>query len=143
VENYLLKISQTTLYRFFLLTATGAATLLDLIRVGFFDNRADIVFLGLTFALEAILLLNIIVNIVGKGSLWRYIFSPNGLAEMIFFICNFLSSSFNQDSFMLFQVANYVKIINAVRVSEILAYLQRRWKAELIRKYNKERQKLK
>lgn len=122
---------------------TGAATLMDLLRVGFFDKRADRSFLIVTFFLQAFLLLNICVNIAFKSSVWKYLLSVNGIAEVIFFICNFLSSSFNQTSFILFQVANYIKIINAVRVSEILAYLQRRWKAELVRKYNKEREKLK
>ncbi|TNV71338.1 hypothetical protein FGO68_gene6972 [Halteria grandinella] len=139
----LIQISQTNLYRLILLGTTGLATLIDLFRVGFFDKRADVIFLVVTFILQAFLLMNICVNISFKTSVWKYIFSPNGLAEICFFVCNFLSSSFNQTSFMLFLVANYIKIINAVRVSEILAYLQKRWKAELVRKYNKEREKLK
>lgn len=76
-------------------------------------------------------------------SIITYFFTMNGFAEMAFFICNFLSSGINKSDFMLFLVANYLKIINAVRVSEILSYLQKRWKAKLIRKYKKEREKLK
>jgi hypothetical protein len=96
---------------------------MDLFRVGFFDKTADTAFLIITFVLESILLLNIIVNVAFKKSFWQYITTANGFAEVVFFVCNFLSSSINQTSFMLFIVANYVKIINAVRVSEILAYL--------------------
>ena len=47
----LIKISQTNLYRFILLSVTGIATLIDLFRVGFFDKRADTTFLVFTFLL--------------------------------------------------------------------------------------------
>ena len=85
--------------------------------------------------------MNILKNIVKLG--FQNLLTFNGFAEITFFLCNFISSSLNTSDFMLYLVSNYVKIINAVRVSEILSYLQKRWKAKLIVKYMKEREKLK
>lgn len=67
--------------------------------------------------------MNVIANIVKQSSLSQYLLSMTGFAEVIFITCNFLSSSLNESSFTLFLVANYIKIINVVRVYEILSFL--------------------
>ena len=78
-----------------------------------------------TIILLLALLFNINVNMFATPgqTVATYLKSMNGFAEVSFFVCNILSSAVNEDSFLLFMVSNYVKIINAVRVSEILAYL--------------------
>lgn len=47
----LLAISKTKIYKTLHIGATMIMTLIDLIRVGFFDSRADIGFLVVTFCL--------------------------------------------------------------------------------------------
>jgi hypothetical protein len=66
----------------------------------------------------------------------------NGFAEIIFIVCNIFSSSII-DNILLQLTANFFKIINAMRVSEILQYLQNRWKEKMFKKYEKEREKIK
>jgi hypothetical protein len=74
-------------------------------------------------------------------SLYSYFYEQNGLPEVIFFVCNFFSSSLPK-TFLVYLVANFFKIINAMRVSDILGYFQQRWKEKMIKKYEKEREKL-
>jgi hypothetical protein len=48
----------------------------------------------------------------------------------------------SRDNYTLFLVSSYIKIVNVVRVSSILMYFQRRNRAKLLRKLQKEKERL-
>jgi hypothetical protein len=72
--------------------------------------------------LEALLFLNIYANYLKYSSIKLYMMEHNGFAEFLFIVCNLFSSSII-DNILLQLTANFFKIINAMRVSEILQYL--------------------
>ena len=135
-------MTKTNAYRFSHLLFTVIATFLDLLRVSFFNKTADTAFLVITLILEALLFLNIYANYLKYSSIKLYMMEHNGFAEIIFIVCNLFSSSII-DNILLQLTANFFKIINAMRVSEILQYLQNRWKEKMFKKYEKEREKIK
>jgi len=116
---------------------------MDLFRVSFFNKHADSPFLVFTFILDGLLLLNIYANFLNpKSTFRRYLTEDNGFAEVTFIFCNLFSSSLI-DNILLQLTANFFKIINAMRVSDILQYLQNRWKLKMLKKYAREREKIK
>lgn len=135
-------MTKTNAYRFSHLLFTVIATFLDLLRVSFFNKTADTAFLVITLILEALLFLNIYANYLKYSSIKLYMMEHNGFAEIIFIVCNLFSSSIIDNNILLQLAANFFKIINAMRVSEILQYLQNRWKEKMFKKYEKEREKI-
>ena len=86
--------------------------------------------------LQCILLFNLFASLVQCDyNLTTFLFkSESSFPELLFFICNFLCSPLNED-YLIFLIANFLKIVNAMRVSDILSYLQKRWRAKMIIKY--------
>ena len=129
-------ITENMAYKYVHLVATGIATLIDLARVSLFDNRADTPFLVVLVLLQAILLFNLFsAFVLCDFDLDEYLFSTkSSFPELLFFLCNFLCSPLN-NNFLIFLIANFLKIINAMRVSDILSWLQKRWRDKMIIKY--------
>ena len=120
-----LKLIQDKLaYKYVHLSATGIATLIDLFRVSLFDSRADIPFLAVLVLLQCIIFFNIFATFVQSDYNLINFFTDHesSIPECLFFICNFLCSPLNKD-FLTFLIANFLKIVNAMRVSDILSYL--------------------
>jgi hypothetical protein len=111
-------------YKYVHLTATGIATLIDLFRVSVFDSRADIPFLVILILLQCILFFNILATFILSDYNIVTFFSEHesSVPECLFFICNFLCSPLIND-FMIFLIFNFLKIVNAMRVSDILSYI--------------------
>jgi hypothetical protein len=111
-------------YKYVYLIATGLATFLDLIRVSLFDRRADGPFLAFFVILQSILLFNLVASFITVDySVIAFFNRDSSVPELIFFVCNIFSSSFF-NSFFPYIIANFLKIINAMRVSDILSYIQ-------------------
>jgi membrane protease YdiL (CAAX protease family) len=111
------------------------STLLDLIRVPLFNRDADIGFLILTIILQSVLIFKIMsVYLFKSESLLGHLRRETTLPEILFLICNFFSSCLTTN-FVVFILANYFKIVNAMRVNDILRYLQQRWRLKMIKKY--------
>jgi len=77
-------------YNLFMILTFASLTFLDLIRIGFFDKRADVTFFAITCIFQAFFLfyLIIVAQLKGKSILQKYSF----WLDVIFFICNFMSS---------------------------------------------------
>jgi hypothetical protein len=123
-------------YKYIHLTATCIATLIDLFRVSLFDSRADIPFLVVLILLQCILFFNLLATFIQSDCNCVTFFSEHesSVPECLFFICNFLCSPLITN-FMIFLIANFVKMVNAMRVSDILGYIQQRWRDQMIKKY--------
>jgi ABC-type uncharacterized transport system permease subunit len=111
-------------YKYLHLTATGIATLIDLFRVSLFDSRADFPFLAVLILLQCILFFNILATFIQYDcNLLTFFYEhESSVPECLFFICNFLCSPL-VNNFMIFLIANFLKIVNAMRVSDILSYI--------------------
>lgn len=131
-------------YKYLYLTATGIATLIDLFRVSVFDSRADVPFLVILILLQCILFFNILATFIQSDYNLLTFFSEHEstVPECLFFICNFLCSPLITD-FMIFLIFNFLKIVNAMRVNDILGYIQQRWRDQMIKKYEQEQVRMK
>lgn len=137
-------VREKTIYKYVYLTATGIATLIDLFRVSVFDKRADIPFLVLLILLQCVVLFNLFATLVQSDyNLVTFFYQhESAFPECLFFICNFLCSPLNTN-FMIFLIANFFKIVNAMRVSDILSYLSQRWRDKMLKKYEQEQVRMK
>ena len=74
---------------------------------------------------------------------WRkHLKEFNNLVEIAFFADNFLST-YLVTNYNFYLVANYLKIMNVTRISNIVIFMQNLWKKKLLMRYMKEREKLK
>jgi hypothetical protein len=74
---------------------------------------------------------------------WRsHLKELNNLVEIAFFMDNFLST-YLITNYNFYLAANYLKIMNVTRISDIVIFMQNRWKKKLLLRYMKEREKLK
>lgn len=111
-------------YKYVYLAATGIATLIDLFRVSVFDSRADTPFLVILIFLQCILFFNILATFIQSDFNIATFFSEHesSLPECLFFLCNFMCSPLITN-FMTFLIFNFLKIVNAMRVNDILGYI--------------------
>jgi len=119
-----LNMTDNNVYKFIQLAITIIATFWDFFRVTVFNKNADNGFLAVTFIVEVCLIVNIFANYMKTKYLSVYMFQENGFAELTFVLCNLFSCSLlSENSFLIFITANFFKIVNAMRVSDILHYL--------------------
>jgi hypothetical protein len=117
-------MTDNNVYKFIQLAITIIATFWDFFRVTVFNKNADNGFLAVTFIVEVCLIVNIFANYMKTKYLSVYMFQENGFAELTFVLCNLFSCSLlSENSFLIFITANFFKIVNAMRVSDILHYL--------------------
>ena len=121
--------------------ATCLATLLDLIRVGFFDSTVDWGFFLFMVVLQVILCVQMLGKLFSQG-FYSYLFDKHNFAELIFFVDNFFST-YLIENYTFYLVANYLKIVNVLRIGSIVMYLKKRQKQQLVEKFKKEREKMK
>eukprot|EP00347_Sterkiella_histriomuscorum_P000675 403374931 len=140
LKKRLVQMTSSTPYLLVNIIATGLATLLDLIRVAFFDSKSDLGFFIFMMLLQIIIVFQIIGKIVKQRR--QYFLNVISFVEMAFVVLNFLSTYLVQ-SYSVYLAVNYLKIINVIRISNIFMFIKKRQKQLLIERFQKERERIK